>query len=269
MQLSENVAMTVYGPEVAQSSLTSLLDRDISDRTGLEAIERFWVVHDAASISRFYSLTDSTHGAHWPLVVDLFDGRTACVTLWKGQGALGALQGVKGVTQPAVAEPRTIRGRFWCDNPVCNLLHVSDDPSVMQEELQLLRLQEIAGGEKILKETGYAASIALAQHSALWEFSKILIALTGRKISAASFPANGNAKQTAELLIKYILAPARNAPGWFGEVAKRYLSGEPSSIETIKHKCRRLSAWQILILECGLHSNPLWMEVIGTEAAAG
>lgn len=268
MQPSENIAMTVYGPEVARSSLTSLLDRYIGDCTGLEAAERFWVMHDAASINRFYSLTDSTHGTHWPLVVNLFDGRTACVTFWRGQGALGALQGIKGATQPAKADPRSIRGHFWCDNPVCNLLHVSDDPSIMREELRILRFLEVAGGQIKSKNTNHVLNNNRIKHSALWEFSKTISVLARREIEEAPLPESGKAKETAKILINYIIASARNAPDWVEDLAIRFLNGESSSMETIKTRCRHLSAWQSLVLECGLHSNPIWMEVIGAESVS-
>ncbi|TJV59757.1 MAG: nucleoside-diphosphate kinase, partial [Mesorhizobium sp.] len=70
-----STALIVYGPEVARSGLTSLLDEFIRRRTGLELSERFFSIHSRKSIDAFYTLTCSTGGKHWPLVLDLFDMR--------------------------------------------------------------------------------------------------------------------------------------------------------------------------------------------------
>src|SRR5690606_1968914 len=46
---------------------------------------------------------------------------------------------VKGATHPAHCAESTIRGRFWCDNPTANLVHVSDDGGAAVRELSVLR----------------------------------------------------------------------------------------------------------------------------------
>lgn len=266
MRPSNDTAMTVYGPEVEQSSITSPLDRYLAERTGLEMAERFWVVHDTASITRFYDLTSATHGTHWPLVVDLFNGRPACVTIWRGPESLSKLRVTKGATQPANADAETVRGRFWCDNPVCNLVHVSDDALVMTEELSLLRSLEMAksNGRNV---AGNPASALTIRHSALWEFARVLADLSGHNNPETALPASGNAREAAGIAIDQIVSMARSGPVWIGALAAEYLAGCSTSIDTVKRQYRQLTDWQELVLKCGLHSNPVWMKLLRAEAA--
>lgn len=142
-----SVGLTVYGPEVARSGLTSKLDQFITREGRLEPGKRFFAVHSRSSIEAFYSLTGSTHAKHWPLVLDLFDMRPVCATLWIGDEALSYLQNLKGKAQPAQSAKGTIRSRFYCDNPVTNLVHVSDSESMMREELRILRAHSTGTGE--------------------------------------------------------------------------------------------------------------------------
>src|SRR3546814_10143430 len=69
-------AICVYSPDAMMSGLVDDLDRFLSDRTGLVLEASELRIHDAASISGFYAISGSTSGAHWPLVVRLFEGRT-------------------------------------------------------------------------------------------------------------------------------------------------------------------------------------------------
>jgi hypothetical protein len=47
------------------------------------------------------------------------------------------LVALKGATYPADAAEGTIRRSFWCDNGICNLVHMSDNPGVTAHQLRI------------------------------------------------------------------------------------------------------------------------------------
>jgi nucleoside diphosphate kinase len=265
MQLSDTKAITVYGPEAERSGLIPWLDRYIAAQTGLTPLERFRVMHNERSVTQFFGLTDSNGGRHWPLVVELFDGRFACVTVWGGRDALFALQNIKGATQPVHAAENTIRRRFWCDNPVCNLIHVSDDPGVMQEEASLLRSIEVPRANLASGLLDIGTRGVSIRHSGLWEFSKLLARYAGPKRPQPALAHDGHAHRSAKLLIDYIMRISRVLPDGLAALAQDWLKGYPASIDDMTAEFPHLSPWQRLILRCSLHSNPLWMKAVAIQ----
>ena len=267
-QLSSEGATTVYSPEVFVSGLLPGLDSFLAEATGLKAGRRFLAQHDAASIQAFYPKPGATAGGHWPLIADLYEGRLVCVTEWQGEAALSKLQAVKGATQPALADPDSVRGRFWCDNPVCNLLHVSDDPERMAAELRILDERRV--GSLDLSATRQA--VARPRHSALLELTR----LSGRLFPAKAdggwhglaAPIAGDARAAAKAAIGRLLEMAAQLPSRPGAMIGSFLAGDPAFLSEASRHLGRLTAWEAMVLECGLHSTPLWLERLGAEAAA-
>lgn len=262
-------ALMVYGPETLQSSLTAMLDHFVAQATGLVASERFLAVHDDISITQFYELTGSTKGPHWPLVVDLFDGRPCLVTVWRGLNALPELQRIKGATQPCLAASETVRSRFWCDNPVCNLVHVSDSSDIARSEWALLQSRRISDVDGLRLSQGPCSTARHLRHSALWQFAEWLGASGADPLLAPRPPASmaqGSVLESALAAIHAILRAHTAAPPWLQEAIAGYLHGERVSLEVIKHHLRRPSAWQRMIIECGLSSNPIWMKRLNIDA---
>ncbi|RWX74839.1 nucleoside-diphosphate kinase [Neorhizobium lilium] len=249
--------LTVYGPEVGMSGLSASLDDFIRRETGLEIARRFFSIHSRASIASFYSLTGSTGGKHWRLVLDLFDMRPACATIWSGPNALERLQKLKGNTQPARAPRDTVRGRFFCDNPVTNLIHVSDDKEIMEAELKILR-QQMAGDV----DTGWlAAASGRISHSSF----RVLLDVLGddRSASASDGEKDGDALEHARFCYRraYLLAKKTDTPA-----IQDYFRGEAGGLEALLRRGPVLSAWDRLILEAGLFSMPLWSALLDSDS---
>ncbi|WP_240992505.1 MULTISPECIES: nucleoside-diphosphate kinase [unclassified Mesorhizobium] len=248
--MMSSTALIVYGPEVARSGLTSLLDEFIRRRTGLELSERFFSIHSRKSIDAFYTLTCSTGGKHWPLVLDLFDMRPVCATIWSGPNALHLSQKLKGNTQPAQALSGTVRSLFFCDNPVTNLLHVSDSHQVMDAELRILRCRSL-GDEAtawISLDSGYIA------HSS---FQMLLNVLGDR--GAAPMPDNrSDGSAFAHATFCYDRALLTAAKSGLTTAVQRYFQGDRAGLEGLFRYAPLRSSWDRLILEAGLFSMPLW-----------
>ena len=52
---TDQLGLTVYLPECAQSRLWGNLDHAIHEATGYEPVYRRWIVHDYNSVMRFYT----------------------------------------------------------------------------------------------------------------------------------------------------------------------------------------------------------------------
>jgi nucleoside diphosphate kinase len=244
--------LTVFGPEVARSGLTDALHQFIAARTELRIADCFVALHTRRSIKAFYQLTGSTGGAHWPLVESLFDLRPVCVTLWSGTDALDRLQKLKGATQPAKAQPGTVRSLFWCDNPVANLIHVSDTTEIMASELRILRGTVVGNDLR-----GWHAAVAHRfAHSALWTLTAILARQVGQSTRHSGLPANGNAQLSARLLWQRAEHLARQIGQ--EDAVRDYLAGDEAALAQLLAKAAQVSAWEQMILACGLHSHPVW-----------
>ena len=133
-----SAALMAYSPDAILSGQTEALDALVVRSTRLEVAQRILAIHDERSIDDFYGLSDTKDAARAELVYRLFVARPVMVTLWRGHDALARLQEIKGNTHPAAAEPGTVRSRFWCDNPICNLIHVSDSVADTEAEFAIL-----------------------------------------------------------------------------------------------------------------------------------
>ncbi|MHC2419918.1 nucleoside diphosphate kinase [Sinorhizobium meliloti] len=246
--------LTVYGPEVARSGLTVRLDDFIRKTTGLQIEERFFSIHSRSSIEAFYSLTGSSGGKHWPLVLDLFDLRPGCATIWRGSNALEVLQKLKGTTQPALAAAGTVRSRFHCDNPVTNLIHVSDSERIMADELKILRAQSTGEIDECWLEldTGYTT------HSSLL----VLLRLLGAPINEAQ----GIESARAHAMGAFEQIRSVASGNELAKPVEEYFLGRQSGLASLLTKVGRVSAWDDLILQAGLFAMPVWRSVLGSPS---
>jgi nucleoside diphosphate kinase len=255
-------ALTVYSPDAVLSGLVGALDRFIAEATGLVPDGRGTVVHDARSIEAFYGLSGGTGGRHWPLVVDLFDGRAACVTEWRGADPLARLQRIKGATQPARAEAGTVRSRFWCDNPVCNLIHVSDTYPMMAEEAEILWSRRTAAAF-VAPDCGPDLGV---RHSGLLTFAR-LAARQWPEHGLPDLPADGDARETGRRLVAWLIGLSAREPA-ARDLVDAFLAGEEPMLPRIRRAFGRIGSWEALLLECAQHSNPLWVAAASGPAYA-
>ncbi|MDK1494260.1 nucleoside-diphosphate kinase [Sinorhizobium sp. 7-81] len=247
---TRSVGLTVYGPDVAKSGLTSALDRFIAQEGKLEVCDRFFAIHSRRSIEAFYSLTNSSGGKHWPLVVDLFDMRPVCATLWIGNDALSNLQNLKGKAQPAQAAKGTIRSRFFCDNPVTNLVHVSDSDGVMREELRILRAHSIGTDET----TWRALNTGQISHSSF----RVLLAILGNSQALHSDVSSKDDDALSNARAAFELAESVAVSLGLAETVQRFFAGDSASLQVLLDRAGELSAWDRLLLEAGLLAMPYW-----------
>jgi nucleoside diphosphate kinase len=249
--------MCVQAPDTLVSGLCRRIDGEIATRTGLRLQASVIRVHDAATIRAFYALSGGTAGPHWPLVEALYAGRPIRITWWAGDQALVRLQAVKGRTQPADSAPDTIRGRHWCDNPVTNLIHVSDDEEMMARESRLLAA--LPAGRSIPMGAS-RRPWNWTRHSALPTLVRILASVLGREPDRVLvLPRSGDAAETAQRSIRALRRLARSAPdSTAARLVGAYLEGENGPLESFISQ-EQIGDWDALVLRAGLHAVGPWL----------
>ena len=258
--------LTVYSPDAFRSRLVGHLDEFISGRTGLRPGERFWITHDPASIESFYINSLANNAGRWNLVVELFTSGPSLLTVWVGEEAGPAVSALKGRSHPAEAAEGTIRSLFWCDNPVCNLIHVSDDPAEALRELSSLGLQRILGrpqtprGRLLGRAEEPRRHVA---HSGIYAFcAAVNRILETQKDSAPlpfDLPASGDARETERLLADALgEIPAASADETLCRLRDDYLGGQSEALLGTLRRVMPLTRWEEFVIRCGVLTRDKW-----------
>src|SRR5688572_29403847 len=136
------VSLLVFLPDAVRNRLVGPIEQWVRERTGCAPVARAWVSYTEQALDRFYPGIAGRFPEGWPLFAGLFATGPCLATLWFGEDPSRVLPSVKGATHPARCTASTIRGRFWCDNPTANLVHVSADGEEAVRQLQVLRSLE-------------------------------------------------------------------------------------------------------------------------------
>ena len=264
-------AITTYSPDAILSGIVPALNRFIGRETGLEHAGAFLSIHDEDSIDRFYALNWAEGAQHAALVRGLFVARPVVVTHWRGPDALSRLQESKGNTQPALARAGSIRSLFWCDNPVCNLIHVSDDVDEMEGDYRILLDRKIADvGRCNAPLYANRMPITMVRHNALLEFQRVL---TRNHLSSSStryrsaLPHDGGAIETALTLIQDLMKVALSGPSTAKVLIRHFLFARDDFRAVAAKYLGARSSWEDLVITCGIESNNLWLEQLRHDRA--
>src|ERR1700712_2189662 len=122
-----NATLVLFLPDAIESNLVGPIEQWIRDRTGCAPTARQWVSLTGETLERFYAGLADKLPDEWPVISSIFLSGQCLATLWMGEHASVLIPAIKGETHPARCNASTIRGSFWCDNPVANLVHVSDN----------------------------------------------------------------------------------------------------------------------------------------------
>ncbi|MGF6227983.1 nucleoside diphosphate kinase [Inquilinus ginsengisoli] len=258
------LASCIQTPDALASGLCRMLDRHIAEQTGLALQAAVIRVHDTTSVRAFYGASGGTAGAHWPLVEALYAGRPVRITWWAGDQALTRLQRIKGRTQPAESAFETIRGRFWCDNPVANLIHVSDHEESMAREGRILAT--LPAGRPPAG-TALRRPWSWTRHSALPTLVRLLAPDCGLDPQRLLvLPRSGDAVETARRASRALGRLAAATPA-AGRLIEGYFAGNAGPLEEFIGG-RGVGRWEALILRAGLHAAAAWQNRLAPEGSA-
>lgn len=278
----QQIGLTVYSPDCTQSRLWGNLDHFIQVKTQSQIVYRQWVYHDYNTIMAFYgtsgedipyrdpiearrgyeniSAKDLKYGH---LTARLFMSGASLLTLWQGDDMINRLLEVKGATHPAEADPDTIRGSFWCDNGVCNLVHSSDTVEEALHELEAIQSDTVLEKEPIIQQ-GFQpipASTDYIPHSSIVILchlvNRLLIATGGDGI-AIHLPQSGDAQATYQQLV-YELDKLRNRTTQESliNLIHTYLAGDIVAISAMLPTLP-LTNWEAFVLQCGTITGEKW-----------
>lgn len=280
----QQAGFTVYSPDCTQSRLWGNIDHAIHESTGFYPIYRRWIQHDYNTIMRFYAAAgdplppyiDPEEGArkydnvpvqdlrYGHLVGKLFLSGPSLLTVWRGNHAVESLLALKGKTHPPQASSDSIRGRFWCDNGVCNLLHVSDDYAEAQRELGVLNLWDALGEHDgtqlsliapIPTPTGYIAHSGISV--ACDVVRRLLIPVDTPPLNIV-LPPSGNAKETNRVLTDLLQHTAHQFPDTLAaQFIGAYLEGDVIGVSAM-FKDIPVTTWEKFILQCGAITREKW-----------
>ena len=259
-----DATFSVFSPDATRSGLVRAIVGFVEESTGAVPISSFPVRHTAGSIERFYIHSVAGNLPHWYLVSRLFQFGTSVGVLWVGPDVQKALSALKGSSHPAEAIDGTIRSMYWCDNAVCNLIHVSDGPSDVEEELT-----SVGQGGLLDRYVSFPPAKVRVQvrekRRAEPRHCGVLMALTMAQRSATVVSANSivpsrpideDARELQELGQESLLRTAEENVG-LRDFIEGYLCGDLARMRT---HARRLTAnrWERFVLDCGCVGRKVW-----------
>ncbi|MEM8858434.1 MAG: hypothetical protein AAGD96_08940, partial [Chloroflexota bacterium] len=163
--------------------------------------------------------------------------------------------------QPAAADPKSIRGNFWCDNGGCNLVHSSDDTAEAIRELEALKLSHwLDEPVSQLSLMGPRLDpIDYVPHSGIaivCDIVKRALSAAHDPISAVRLPVSGNAVETNHVLTQHLEQVAAE----FSAVApllNAFLHGDVIATSNLLNSMP-VTDWERLVIQCGAINRGYW-----------
>lgn len=254
------IGITVYSPDVFYSGLSVDIDMHIIQRTGLKPIFRYQFCHTAQTIEKFYETGVYKNVPNWHYVVDFFKSGPSLLTFWYGDEAIDRLNTVKGKSHPARAEKNTVRGRFLCDNAICNLIHTSDDVPEMIRELTAIGrygLLKVPFCDREINSSFFNGGRDRLSHNGAYTFLKVISRINNIKFDIETFQYSDSAS-LYNSLIKEIHKVEQISEPAVKKIIKAFLRGdEEVGCELEKYV---VSAEEIFIIRCSAATRSGWEE---------
>lgn len=281
----QQAGLTMYLPDCAQSRLWGHLDQAIHEATGFQIVRRVWIRHDINSILRFYQRPGDEPAAeqdpaearikydnipsetlqYGHLMVKLLMQGPSLLTIWRGENAIPTLLNLKGKTQPAEAAAHSLRGRFWCDNGVCNLVHSSDDTAELIRELTAVRLEhwldeELSFAPLIQPSPTPAGYVAHSGIVVVADVVNRVLNINHQPLIPLELPPSGNAQETNQQLTQLLRETAgRYAP--LSPFIEAFLKGQ---LVALTHFLQSLpiTQWEHFVIQCGAINRDSWNKLL-------
>jgi nucleoside diphosphate kinase len=262
-----SLALVIFLPDAISSQLVGLVERWIRDRTACAPIARRWFTYTDEALRRFYA--DVADKPFWPLISRFFSAGPCLATLWHGESAAQRMPATKGLTHPARCSEATVRGRFWCDNALTNLVHASDSHTELARELGVLRslqpdffdgalstraLPPFADwGRPVPRHSGILTLCSLVQR---------FLSTQGTAFAELDLPENESARETMSRAEAWLDETRTNTPVAVATSAEAYLAGTAEAAQLIAalKAVVPVDPWEELILTAGLLSRSEWLE---------
>ncbi|WP_321905603.1 nucleoside-diphosphate kinase [Paraburkholderia tropica] len=218
-----NISISIITPDAIVGGLTRNILSSLEKTIGGPPIDGYWSKIGRDDCRKLYpDLEDEK----LDLIARLFEEGPCWVSLWSAD-AQSKLEMLKGSTHPANARVGSIRSMFLSDNPVTNLIHVSDSTNIAAIEEKIFK-----GGVKLdVQEIRYERYVSSGIISFVFFIKeKFGVDLFCGRESEAIF--NFGMRKTHEFLSNEIVQYSqRNCE--LGELANHFLSGSAEKVNEI------------------------------------
>lgn len=199
------------------------------------------------------------------LMVKLLMMGPSLITIWRGNNVVPTLLSLKGKTQPAEAAVNSIRGGFWCDNGVCNLIHTSDDIGEAERELIALKLEhwldeEAGQGLSIQPNSVPIAYIAHSGISVVCDVVNRILLASNIEPKPIHLPASGNAKETNQQFTLQLRETAAKHSETTPFIDS-FLAGDMINLTNML-KSLPVTRWEHFVIQCGAVNRDLWNSLL-------
>lgn len=258
---SNSLTLTLYTPEAIRSCLPFFLDEYIHRQTGLVSIYRESKIISGELLRRFYQNSTMVNDpVLWPLINMLFTTGPSTITLWKGKNAIDKMLKIKGRTHPADATSDSVRGRFWCDNPLCNLMHSSDSPLELAREMSLILLPSFIEGNVDIVHPMEFKTQPIVRHSGIILFHQRLCSLIYRSATIKQIRYTDKAEEVNRLLTSDLLRIIRTQPLEINTLINAFLQGDTREFDEYAGLVP-FSDWERLMIRCSLEGRKKWNSI--------
>jgi len=261
---SDDLGLVVFSPDAVRSQLIGSLEREIASLTGCVPVFRRWFCHTPASIEAFYKASIPNNTPHWHLVSALFNSGPSLAVIWRGEDAIAKLDAVKGSSHPAEATLPSIRSRYWCDNPVMNLIHVSDDRETAINEIEIIQTcaGELNLNNQVLEclPDDNTTTMPHIEHSGVLVFLRVVRSLvesyTNIRLGTIELPKDGSAKLSQSIARTKLEKYADVYPA-ISKCIQLFLEGSSDTIHHLEFLVP-LTPWDKLAISCGVVARKRW-----------
>jgi nucleoside diphosphate kinase len=266
---SGKATLLVLLPDAVESRLIGPIERWIRDQTSCVPIARHAFRFTGEALERFYPGLAARIPEHWGLLCSVFSAGPSLATLWFGEKASELIPALKGETHPARCPASTLRGRFWCDNTIANLVHASDDRDEAVRELAVLRSLAPAVFQGPVSTRGLAPysdpGPAAPRHSGILTLCSLVAQLRSNRgvpFRELDLPAGGEARETMDAAESWLAQALASDSTAISRTIQSYVDGtaEASELVAALRSALHVGSWQELMLRCGLASRPGWLE---------
>lgn len=258
------VTVLLCTPDSLKSKLAGHIQHLVEPITGAISAGHFLVQLDEPAVERLYVDLPAASTAKWPLILQLLTSSPSLCSVYGNDEPVAALKALKGAAHPADARPGTIRASFWCDNPVCNLVHTSDTAEDAARELEVLARRSLPCSPGIIRSlterpmepwttVAHSGVVTLYRH-----LRQHLMKDRSRTNPHLELPQSGSATETFAKTYEALQVLAGSSSE-AGAVLDAYMAGEPAEAVALLGQIGPTRPWDMFVVTCGAATLSRWL----------
>jgi nucleoside diphosphate kinase len=262
---SGDIALVIYSPDALLSNLIPSIEHEIQNAANCSPTFRLWVKHNEFSIEQFYINSINNNQQNWHLISKLFTFGPSLVTLWNGAEAQKKISSMKGSSHPAYAKSGTIRSKFWCDNSICNLIHVSDNSEEIFRELSIISSINLdCNFQKVVSSSlFYSPYFPIPCHNSLFTICGILsrhIIKNSEYSAKLEIPADDRAFSSAKYAMSWLEGNFLLLETELSKLVINAIEKKISFCELSTYIVSRIPTtdWEKILVQCSVNAFDVW-----------